>query len=235
MVPHLAALPRIAMRPLAARATRSLISLSFAEAPLVSKQMTNVEPTWDNTRSALDSRLDGVLLFPPCIYVVGLFEAGTETLGLALWAWLGAALIWTPWIILRTAMNGPPWDPYRATAFLGFGLAPWALVLLLIEPLSTRTGLIIAFPVIYLWGATAMAIAGFGLLRPKSPQARRRSLVAGALVYALFAAILLVGVFFAPLGGILGTVAFVLAAFAALAAICLAVAPPQRSAPARQH
>jgi hypothetical protein len=163
--------------------------------------------------------------------VVGLFEAGTETLGLALWAWLGAALIWTPWIILRTAMNGPPWDPYRATAVLGFGLAPWALVLPLIESLSTRNGLIIAFPVIYLWGATAMAIAGFGLLRPKSPGSRRGVLVAGAVIYALFAAILLAGVFFAPLGGFLGTVAFILGARAAVSAIRLATAPPLQAPP----
>ncbi len=205
--------------------------LSFVAAPLVSKQMKNAERTWDQTRGYLDNRLDGALLFPPLVYFIGLFDAEADSLGAALLVWLGASLIWTPWIIMRTAMNGPPGDPYRATAVLGLGLAPWAVTVALIGPLSTRTGLIIAFPVIYLWGATAMAIAGFDWLRPKSPRSRRGVLVAGAVIYALFAAILFAGVFFAPLGGFLGTVAFILGALAAFAAIRLALAPPLRAPP----
>ena len=158
--------------------------------------MRNKERPWERTRWRIDDTFDGALALPPILYVFGLLQADQELIGIALWVWALGVLAWTPWIVIRVLMNDPPGDGWRAVAILGFGLDPWAFFPPLLGLLSTFEGQAVAFPVVFIWSAAAMAMAAWGWPRIKTEAGRRRLLAGAALVYGLWAAALFTAIAF---------------------------------------
>lgn len=153
--------------------------------------MTNNEPPWEQTRTRVDNRLDGVLLLPWFGYFGGVLDGDPGTIGFGLMVWLLAIVIWTPWIVLRVRMSRPTGDTARAAAVLGLGLLPWVVAVPLVSAPITLVGALIGFPLMYLWGAGAMAAAALQWPARLSPRRRTAILVAGGLSYAVVAAGLL--------------------------------------------
>ncbi|WP_430425582.1 hypothetical protein [Phenylobacterium sp.] len=153
--------------------------------------MTNNEPPWEQTRTRVDNRLDGVLLLPWFGDFGGVLDSDPGTIGFGLMVWLLAVVIWTPWIVLRVRMSRPTGDTARAAAVLGLGLLPWVVAVPLTSAPITLAGALIGFPLMYLWGAGAMAAAALQWPARLPPRRRTAILVAGGLSYAVVAAGLL--------------------------------------------
>ncbi len=173
---------------------------------------------------SLSNQADIMVMLPPFIYILGVFDGGTKDLGLAVWLWLAVSLLWTPWITFRVAMRTPKGDPNAALAVLGIGLWPWLIFLFAVDWASTRTGLIVTFPLIFLFGAATMIAANFDWPRTKTPGGRSTLLMVGATVFGLYAvlflAALVLGV--AEAAGILTPAIVVIGGAAAIMALALA-------------
>lgn len=146
--------------------------------------MTNNEQPWEQTRTRVDNRLDGVLLLPWFGYFGGALDGDPGMIGFALMLWLLAVVIWTPWIVLRVRVSRPTGDTTRAAAVLGVGLLPWLVAVPLVSAPITLAGALIGFPLMYLWGAGAMAAAALQWPARLSPRRRTATLVVGGLSYA---------------------------------------------------
>ncbi|MBL8554763.1 MAG: hypothetical protein JNL41_10830 [Phenylobacterium sp.] len=155
-----------------ASALSSPVPLESGATPHQYEHMRNNEPAWSDTRWRIDHTLDSALLLPPGLYLLGLFNGDAETLGIAIFGWFLAALIWTPWIIVRHAMNKPTGDVARATAMLGLGLLPWAACPFGLDWVEQPLGLRISFLIVFLPGAAAMALAAYPRPRRLAGDAR---------------------------------------------------------------
>ena len=166
---------------------------------------------------------DQFLVLPPLIYVIGLFTSGTDMLAGALVIWLVAAVLWNTMIFVRVAMRTPQGDKAVAAAVLGLGATPWLICLLGLDWLSTRTGLIVTFPLVFLCGAAGMAAAAFEWPRTRTPRGRSGVILAGAFAYALFAVLFLGAVWLgvADVGGLLTVPIVLVGGISAIAAMAL--------------
>lgn len=196
--------------------------------------MSNNEPAFEDTASFLDSKLDNILGVPLLVFSVGLFGRETSTIQMALGAWVLAAVIWTPWIIIRVRMGRPTGDTARAAGVLGIGLLPLAPLPFCLELLSTFAGAAVAFAIVFLWGAGAMLMAGLQWPRPKPGRGRTATLVLGGLSYGLVAALffLFVGLTSSepdsPGGGFVLMVAVLLGGLSAVAGLSVLAAAASR-------
>ena len=132
-------------------------------------------------------------------------------------------------------MGRPTGDTARAAAVLGLGLLPWALAVPAINLLGTWPGGLIGFPLMFLWGAGAMAMAAFQWPSLQSSRQRVGVLIAGGSAYALVTAGL--GLFLAADlsygGSIMSPVLLLLIAATGGAAITVFVAAGRPYAPKR--
>jgi hypothetical protein len=142
-------------------------------------------------RPTVSWRYDGFPLLPAGVYLLGVMQHEAGTIALAMWLWLFVVVVWTPWIVIRLAMARSDDDAWRAMAVLGVGLLPWSLFAVMIGPLTSPTGLLRAFPLFYLWGAGAMAMAALDWPPTHRRWSRTLLLAGGAGAYGLFALILL--------------------------------------------
>ncbi|WP_133255030.1 hypothetical protein [Phenylobacterium hankyongense] len=87
-------------------------------------------------------------------------------------------------MVRRVAVRSPPGDTWRAAATLAYGALPFALYVPLWRELTTRTALLIAFPVLYVWGAVAIWMALRDTPPPQTPRMRSVMLAGASLIYA---------------------------------------------------
>lgn len=178
---------------------------------------------------------DYMVFLPPGLYVWGLVDGGTENLGFAVWFWLVVSLLWTPWIALRVAMRTPKSDPHAVLAMVGVGLWPWLIFLFAMDWAVTRTGLIVTFPLIFVFGASTLMAAHFEWPRTKTTAGRSVLLCVGGVIYGvyatLFLGVLVLGVFEGA--GILTVGVVAVGGAAALAALALMSAAARSTRPAR--
>lgn len=196
--------------------------------------MSNNEPSWEYTRQRVDNRLDGALALPWLAYLGGLFDRDPGLIGMGLGFWGLAVAIWTPWIVLRVRMSRPTGDTARAAAVLGVGLLPWPFAIFAVAWLETWAGALAGFPLIYLWGAGAMAMAAFQWPRVTAAQ-RAGLLVAGGLSYGVVAAgfFVFLAADLAGGGSLLSAIALLLGGGAGVAALAVLIAAARPYAPSR--
>jgi hypothetical protein len=141
-----------------------------------------------------------ILLWPPMLYVFGLFEprptsttsSYATTIGIGFAVWALAVLSWTPWIIFRVDRRSPRGDSARAAAILAYGLLGWPLALI---PLGAaeifgvpERAPDLMFPVVFGPGVAAMIFASRQTPPPALTRKRAVFLAGGALIYLACAA-----------------------------------------------
>lgn len=90
-------------------------------------------------------------------------------------------------------MRTPKGDPHAALAILAVGLWPWLIFLFAMDWAGTRTGLLVTFPLIFLFGASTLMAAHFEWPPTKTPAGRSALLWLGAVVYGVYAVLFLGG------------------------------------------
>lgn len=140
-------------------------------------------------------QIDRLIFIAPFAYVWDVFTGGAENLSIAVLLWLFITIIWTPWTIFRVAMQKPRGDAYVATAVLGLGLWPWLIFLFAIDWSTTRAGLLVTFPLVFLFGGGTLLAASLGWPKLRTAGARSNLLMSGAVAYAIFATLFIGALF----------------------------------------
>ena len=170
-------------------------------------------------------RLDRVLLLAPGVYVVGLFMRSDELLGWSLAWWAVCFPICSLATIWRVTGRNPPCDGWRGVATLVSGGASWFLTPLLLTPPLAPFAPKLAFPLVFIPQATAMARVTW-FQSPVSPKGRAVRIwiaVAACLAWLAVWSLVVVAAVRRVGGGILGAPIGVIAAVLALLALALGV------------
>jgi hypothetical protein len=152
------------------------------------ERMQNDEPRqrrrWDPLEG---SQVDRALYLAPLSYVIGLVQHDDRLLVMAVAWWAFVYCFSVPFIVRRIARRSPPGDFLRAAAVLAAGALPLSLYIPLWRELTSRTALIVAFPLLLVWCVTAYVMA----LRSNPPRltpARRIFVLGGgAMIYGTIA------------------------------------------------
>lgn len=182
---------------------------------------------WQDTEFRFNNKLDGFLFLPLLFFFIAVTNWGDPAFLFVFGSTALAQLIWFPWITFRVAMRAPAGDHRRAAAILAFALPVWIVPALFLS-VSVKASVYAGFPPLYLASGAAMLMAVRQNPRPLSPRRRRALQATGGAIYLLVAAVLLLIVSQAFLGGrgraeALGNFGWLLTMFGLLVGVVWAV------------